>query len=58
MIFILPETKGVSLERIDTIFGEIDAVEAGEEANRDKLEMEYVTQEVDLGTGTNGEKKH
>jgi hypothetical protein len=29
--FILPETKGVSLERMDTIFGEVDAVEVGEQ---------------------------
>lgn len=32
VIFILPETKGVSLERMDRIFGEVDAVAAGEEA--------------------------
>lgn len=30
--FILPETKGVSLERMDKLFGEVDAVEAGEQA--------------------------
>lgn len=30
MIFILPETKGVSLERMDALFGEIDYVEARE----------------------------
>ncbi|KAK1239823.1 hypothetical protein MKX08_007265 [Trichoderma sp. CBMAI-0020] len=59
VIFILPETKGVSLERMDAIFGEIDAVEAGEEAHRDKLEMVYVKQEeVDLGTGMKGETTH
>lgn len=28
--FILPETKGVSLERMDKIFGQVDAVEGGE----------------------------
>ncbi|KAF2852947.1 MFS sugar transporter-like protein [Plenodomus tracheiphilus IPT5] len=28
--FILPETKAVSLERMEAIFGEVDAVEAGE----------------------------
>ncbi|GAB7364469.1 hypothetical protein MBLNU230_g5279t1 [Neophaeotheca triangularis] len=28
VILILPETKGVSLERMDKIFGEVDAVEA------------------------------
>jgi hypothetical protein len=31
VIFILPETKGISLERIDKIYGQIDAVEAGEQ---------------------------
>lgn len=30
VIFILPETKGISLERMDAIFGQIDAVAAGE----------------------------
>lgn len=29
-MFILPETKGITLERMDKIFGEIDYVEAGE----------------------------
>lgn len=28
--FILPETKGISLERMDKIFGQVDAVEGGE----------------------------
>ncbi|KAJ4152895.1 hypothetical protein LMH87_009415 [Akanthomyces muscarius] len=32
VVFILPETKGVSLERMDKIFGEVDAVDAGEDA--------------------------
>lgn len=31
VIFILPETKGISLERMDKIFGEVDYVEAGEQ---------------------------
>ncbi|KAL2435297.1 MFS-type transporter criB [Exophiala dermatitidis] len=30
VIIILPETKGISLERMDRIFGQVDAVEAGE----------------------------
>ncbi|KAJ9131345.1 MFS sugar transporter [Pleurostoma richardsiae] len=33
VIFLLPETKGVSLERMDKIFGEVDAVAAGEETS-------------------------
>ncbi|KAJ4335810.1 hypothetical protein N0V95_008804, partial [Ascochyta clinopodiicola] len=37
--FVLPETKGVSLERMDTIFGEVDAVEAGEQ-ERDRVKAE------------------
>lgn len=31
VVLILPETKGISLERMDKIFGQVDAVEAGEE---------------------------
>ena len=31
VILILPETKGISLERMDKIFGQVDAVEGGEE---------------------------
>ncbi|KAK6079560.1 ascus development protein [Seiridium cupressi] len=38
VIFILPETKGISLERMDTIFGEVDAVEAGESEGAEKVE--------------------
>lgn len=30
VVFILPETKGISLERMDKIFGQIDAVQGGE----------------------------
>lgn len=59
MIFILPETKGVSLERMDAIFGEVDAVEAGEEAHRDKMEMVDVKQEeVNLEIEMKGEREH
>ncbi|KAJ2903332.1 uncharacterized protein MKZ38_010083 [Zalerion maritima] len=37
--FILPETKGISLERMDAIFGEVDAVEGGENTGSiDKVE--------------------
>ncbi|KAM0449933.1 hypothetical protein ACHAO4_007235 [Trichoderma viride] len=58
VIFILPETKGVSLERMDAIFGEVDAVEAGEDAHRDKLEMVDVKQdEVNVGAGKEGERE-
>ncbi|KAM0817223.1 putative MFS sugar transporter-like protein [Seiridium cardinale] len=38
VIFILPETKGISLERMDAIFGEVDAVEAGESEGAEKVE--------------------
>lgn len=37
MYFILPETKGISLERMDAIFGEVDAVEAGEQYSLGKV---------------------
>jgi hypothetical protein len=59
VIFILPETKGISLERMDAIFGEIDAVEAGEEAHRDKLEMVDVNQEeLSPESRIQGDKDH
>lgn len=39
VIFILPETKGMSLERMDKVFGEVDAVAAGEEStSAEKIE--------------------
>ncbi|KAH8204433.1 hypothetical protein TruAng_001349 [Truncatella angustata] len=38
VIFILPETKGVSLERMEKIFGEVDAVEVGETEGAEKVE--------------------
>ncbi|KAF7527515.1 hypothetical protein G7054_g10428 [Neopestalotiopsis clavispora] len=41
VIFILPETKGISLERMDKIFGEVDAVEVGEHnADAEKIEVQ------------------
>jgi len=37
--FILPETKGITLERMEKIFGQIDYVEAGErETQAEKIE--------------------
>lgn len=42
MIFILPETKGISLERMDKLFGEVDAVAAGEESTSAE-KMEAIT---------------
>ncbi|KAK5175646.1 uncharacterized protein LTR77_000785 [Saxophila tyrrhenica] len=40
VIFILPETKGISLERIDKIFGQVDAVEAGEQQEAKEIAQE------------------
>lgn len=43
---------------MDAIFGEVDAVEAGEDAHRDKLEMVDVKQdEVNVGAGKEGERE-
>ena len=39
MVVILPETKGISLERMDKLFGELDAVDEGEkETSANKIE--------------------
>ncbi|PGH17722.1 hypothetical protein AJ80_04730 [Polytolypa hystricis UAMH7299] len=55
--FILPETKGVSLERMDKIFGEVDAVELGEqEGDVDKAEavaVSHVENEGKMMQGNN-----
>lgn len=40
VVFILPETKGISLERMDKIFGQIDAVEGGEQQEAKEIEEE------------------
>ncbi|QIW96337.1 hypothetical protein AMS68_001855 [Peltaster fructicola] len=51
VIFILPETKGISLERMDAIFGSIDAVQGGEHEEpsmTDKLEHKAAVGSGDL----------
>ena len=40
VIVILPGTKGISLERMDKIFGQLDAVEAGEREAGKGIEQE------------------
>lgn len=49
VIFILLETKGISLERMDRLFGEVDAVSAGEEqTSAEKIEaITYSGHEMD-----------
>lgn len=48
VVFILPETKNVSLERMDKVFGELDFVEAGErESATLKIETQAVEKEMD-----------
>jgi MFS family permease len=39
VIIILPETKGISLERMDAIFGQVDAVEAAEQSESKALQI-------------------
>ncbi|KAL1627225.1 hypothetical protein SLS56_006464 [Neofusicoccum ribis] len=41
VILILPETKGISLERMDKIFGEVDAVSAGETEMDEKADLSH-----------------
>ncbi|KXT05799.1 hypothetical protein AC578_1109 [Pseudocercospora eumusae] len=57
VIFILPETKGISLERMDKIFGQVDAVEAmeGETVARTRsadVEKESAVNYVEVNTKT------
>ena len=40
MIFILPETKGISLQRMDRIFGQIDTVVGGEQQEAKEIAPE------------------
>lgn len=40
VILILPETKGISLERMDRIFGQIDTVEGGERQEAKEIAAE------------------
>lgn len=59
--FILPETKNISLERMDKLFGELDFVDAGEQdAAFEKIEARIEATEKDaVGTShaENVEKK-
>lgn len=59
VVFILPETKGISLERMDKLFGEVDYVEAGEhEEETGKVEERTfsVSEEKKKGTTTVSER--
>jgi hypothetical protein len=63
VIFILPETKGISLERMDKLFGELDYVEAGEqETNAEKIEIlalgEQFARSQSVGDVKNGASVH
>lgn len=40
VVLILPETKGISLERMDRLFGQVDAVEGGERQKSDLQAVE------------------
>lgn len=39
VVLVLPETKGVSLEHMDRVFGQVDAVEAGKERKLEEGKM-------------------
>jgi hypothetical protein len=58
VVLILPETKGVSLERMDVLFGEVDAVQAGEqELGTKAYEMDAYTAVKDQESVDNSEAK-
>jgi hypothetical protein len=57
--FILPETKGVSLERMEKIFGGLDYVEAGEcEGGSEKREALAIVNEGEKAPTTHVEDVH
>ncbi|QSZ34779.1 hypothetical protein DSL72_007637 [Monilinia vaccinii-corymbosi] len=56
VILILPETKGMSLERMDAIFGEVDAVAGGETSTSAADKIEAITY-GHLGLGGAAEEK-
>ena len=58
MILILPETKGITLERMDKIFGEIDMVEAAEnELDTAKQEASVIQHAIGEEVGERDEKE-
>ncbi len=54
VVLILPETKGVSLERMDKLFGDVDAVAAGEEHTAAE-KIEAITYSAGVGEHVEGE---
>lgn len=49
VIFILPETKNISLERMEKVFGGVDFVEAGEQdSDTNKIESKAIEKEMHL----------
>lgn len=49
VFFILPETKSVSLERMDKLFGEIDFVVAGEQETDMQITEAIAYEKADRG---------
>lgn len=58
VIVVLPETKGISLERMDRIFGQVDAVVGGEmEDGKEVFEAEDLAKR-EKGCGKDGQTSH
>lgn len=58
VVFILPETKGISLERMDAIFGQVDAVAAGEQESETRIVEQHALDKQSGSLDTNMEKSH
>jgi hypothetical protein len=53
VVLFWPETKGISLEHMDTIFGQVDMVEAYKGEHPSAMMSEGMKEECDVGQNDN-----